>query len=551
MTSIAASLQASLPKPKYTGEDEEVASRAQQRGPRIVGPGQLDETQVVLKRSGPPPYGQRAGWRPRSQEDFGDGGAFPEVPIAQYPLEMGKKGSTTSNALALQVDAEGKVKYDAIARQGHGEGRIIHTSFKDLIPLRQRADAGEIDLSRPSKEMVEATAEKTKNALAALVSGAVAAQKPKNVNVGQRKDPTFVRYTPANQMGDNSKKQDRIMKIVERQKDPMEPPKFKHKKIPRGPPSPPPPVMHSPPRKLTAEDQEMWRIPPPVSNWKNPKGFTVPLDKRLAADGRGLQDITINDKHAQFAEAVKMAERHAREEVQQRAMMQQRLAEKEKAQKEDNLRALAQKAREDRTTTGRRGRRDSRDSRDSRSRSRSGSRSYSDSDSDSRGSDSEDSDVRERVNARREKQKEEERKLRQNRMGAERRVQVMAREQNRDISEKVALGLAKPTSSKETMYDSRLFNQSSGFDSGINEDNHYDKPLFAAQDAISSIYRPRANMDDEDEEAGDREMAKIQKSSRFGEALGKGTFKGTGEVEVSHTLICPFCQDEANPPVDL
>ncbi|KAL7957374.1 SKIP/SNW domain-containing protein [Trichoderma compactum] len=547
MTSMAASLQASLPKPKYTGEDEEAPSRTQQRGPRIVGPGQLDETQIVLKRSGPPPYGQRAGWRPRSQEDFGDGGAFPEIPIAQYPLDMGKKGAKTSNALALQVDAEGKVKYDAIARQGHGEGRIIHTSFKDLIPLRQRADAGEIDLSRPDKESVEATTERTKNALAALVSGAVAAQKPKNLNIGQRKDPTFVRYTPANQMGDNSKKQDRIMKIVERQRDPMEPPKFKHKKIPRGPPSPPPPVMHSPPRKLTAEDQEMWRIPPPVSNWKNPKGFTVPLDKRLAADGRGLQDITINDKHAQFAEAIKMAERHARDEVQQRALMQQRLAEKEKAQKEENLRSLAQKAREDRAAAGQRGRRGSRDSRDSReSGSRSPSRSsYSGSESRG-GSDSEDSEVRARERARREKRKEDERKLRQTRMGAERRIQVMAREQNRDISEKIALGIAKPSQSKETMYDSRLFNQSSGFDSGFNEDNPYDKPLFAAQDAINSIYRPRANLDDEDAEAGDKEMAKIQKSSRFGEALGKGTFKGASEAEAREGPV-QFEKDAIDP----
>ncbi|TWU70559.1 mRNA splicing protein [Metarhizium rileyi] len=538
MASIAASLQASLPKPKYTGEDEEALSRSHQRGPRIVGPGQIDETQIVLKRSGPPPYGQRTGWRPRSQEDFGDGGAFPEIAVAQYPLDMGKKGASTSNALTVQVDAEGKVKYDAIARQGHGQGRIIHTSFKDLIPLRQRADAGEVDLARPDKESVAATTERTKNALAALVSGALASQRPKNINVGNRNDPTFVRYTPASQMGDNSQKQDRIMKIVERQRDPMEPPKFKHKKIPRGPPSPPPPIMHSPPRKLTAEDQEMWKIPPPISNWKNPKGFTVPLDKRLAADGRGLQDISINDKHAQFAEAVKMAERHAREEVQQRALMQQRLAEKEKAQKDENLRALAQKAREERAGAGR-GRKQSADSRDSRSRSR----SYSGSDS---ASDSEDSEIREREEARREKRKEEERKLRQNRMGAERRIQVMAREQNRDISEKIALGLAKPTQSKETMYDSRLFNQSSGFDSGFNEDNHYDKPLFAAQDAISSIYRPRANMEDDDPEAGDKEMSKIQKTSRFGEALGKGTFKGAADVEAREGPV-QFEKEVADP----
>ncbi len=41
-----------------------------------------------------------------------------------------------------------------------------------------------------------------------------------------------------------------------------------------------------------------------------------------------MQDITINDKHATFSEALFMAGRHAREEVHQRALMQQRLAEK-------------------------------------------------------------------------------------------------------------------------------------------------------------------------------------------------------------------------------
>lgn len=542
MASLAAALSQSLPKPTYTGEDEELPTRASQRGPRIVGPGHLDDTQIVLKRAGgPPPYGQRAGWRPRNPEDFGDGGAFPEVHVAQYPLDMGRKGgssssssTTKSNALALTVDGDGKVKYDAIARQGHAENRIVHTSFKDLIPLRQRADAGEINLERPSEEEVAATTEKTKAALEKLVSGAVASQKPKNVNTGGKRDATFVRYTPANQMGDSSKKQDRIMKIVERQRDPMEPPKFRIKKIPRGPPSPPPPVMRSPPRKLTAQDQEDWRIPPPVSNWKNPKGFTVPLDKRLAADGRGLQDVQINDKFAQFSEALFMADRHAREEVKQRALMQQRLAEKEKQQKEENLRMLAQQAREEKAGHGRR-----------RSRSRSGS--Y---DSRSSGGSSYDSDgsaVREREEARKERRREEERKLRQSRMGAERRVQVMAREQNRDVSEKIALGLAKPTQSKEGMYDSRLFNQSSGFDSGFNEDNPYDKPLFAAQDAISSIYRPRAAVDDDDDEAaGDQEMEKIQKSSRFGEVLGKGKFRGAEDAEAREGPV-QFEKEAADP----
>ena len=56
--------------------------------------------------------------------DFGDGGAFPEIHVAQYPMDLGKPdprgsgaGNKKSNVLAVQLDAEGKVKYDLIARQ--------------------------------------------------------------------------------------------------------------------------------------------------------------------------------------------------------------------------------------------------------------------------------------------------------------------------------------------------------------------------------------------------------------------------------------------------
>ena len=90
--------------------------------------------------------------------------------------------------------------------------------------------------------------------------------------------------------------------MVEAPVDPMEPPKFKHKRVPRGPPSPPAPVMHSPPRKITVKDQNDWKIPPCISNWKNIKGYTIPLDKRLAADGRGLQEVQISDNFAKLSE---------------------------------------------------------------------------------------------------------------------------------------------------------------------------------------------------------------------------------------------------------
>ena len=88
---------------------------------------------LVLASRAAPPYGKRRGWIPRVADDFGDGGAFPEIQVAQYPMGMGKPGSGGSagggsnfgsKALAVQLDGEGKVKYDLIARQGHGKDKV-------------------------------------------------------------------------------------------------------------------------------------------------------------------------------------------------------------------------------------------------------------------------------------------------------------------------------------------------------------------------------------------------------------------------------------------
>ncbi|KAF5793685.1 putative SKI-interacting protein, SKIP [Helianthus annuus] len=110
--------------------------------------------------------------------------------------------------------------------------------------------------------------------------------------------------------------------------------------------------MHSPPRPVTVKDQQDWKIPPCISNWKNPKGYTIPLDKRLVADGRGLQEVQINDNFAKLSEALYVAEQQAREAVSMRSKVQKEMMMKEKERKEQELRALAQKARSERTGTG-------------------------------------------------------------------------------------------------------------------------------------------------------------------------------------------------------
>ena len=64
-----------------------------------------------------PPYGRRKGWVPRKPSDFGDGGAYPEIHVAQFPLGMGKGDATAGAIVPLSVDQDGQIKYDAILKQ--------------------------------------------------------------------------------------------------------------------------------------------------------------------------------------------------------------------------------------------------------------------------------------------------------------------------------------------------------------------------------------------------------------------------------------------------
>lgn len=194
--------------------------------------------------------------------------------------------------MALTVDGDGKIDYTKIAKQGHRDGRHVQAQFKDLVPLAHRADLSEEarSMERPSNEEVEATTQRTLAALEKLTNSKIKAAQPKHVpETGGT--VSFVRYTPNTMEGSDGSGKQRIIKMVEVVEDPLEPPRFKHKKIPRGPPSPPAPILRSPPRKVTSLEQKEWMIPPCISNWKNNKGYTIPLDKRLAADGRGLQDV--------------------------------------------------------------------------------------------------------------------------------------------------------------------------------------------------------------------------------------------------------------------
>ena len=457
-----------------------------------------EEVRTVAKVGSIPAYGKRKGWIPRKPEDFGDGGAFPEIHVAQYPLNMGRKTKSggKNDTVALTLDSSGKVRYDAIVRQGVGE-KIVYSRAQDLVPLRETQEKLP---ERPDEEAVAETMEKTKKALERILEGKERSSHLANVEGGQRGEANFVRYQPASRGSVPS--QARVVRIVEKPVDPLEPPKFKHKRVPNGPPSPPVPVMHSPPRKLNKQEQQEWNIPPCISNWKNPGGYTIPLDKRLAADGRGLQDNTINDNFAKFSEAMYLAERNAREEVRRRAELRKAVAMQEKKSKEEMIRELARETRKEKRRVEEESRSEGEEEREA-------------------------VEERERVRRQLAKEKERERKLRN--------AGRLTKEKERDISEKIALG-ESVAMTEDNLYDQRLFNQSAGLDSGFAADDTYDtfdKPLFEAATA-ASLYKPRHV--DLEESDSDAQVKKILDTSRFKPNVG---FSGSDKQEEGHSRSGP------------
>ncbi|CAL8087293.1 unnamed protein product [Calicophoron daubneyi] len=448
-------------------------------------------SRALVAKATTPPYGHRKNWIPRNPEDFSDGGAFPEIHIPQYPLGMGEERST-SNALAVKTDRDGRIRYDELVRQGHSKDRIIYSKFSDLLPKTIEDDDPE--LSKPSQEVIEETTEKTRRALESLVEQKVAAAAP--VRRAEKTNPAeYIRYTPSQQgLAFNSGAKQRLVRMVEMQKDPMEPPRFKiNQKIPRGPPSPPPPLMHSPARKVTVKEQQDWKIPPCISNWKNPRGYTIPLDKRVAADGRGLQTVHINENFAKLAEALYTADRKAREAVEMRAQIERKVAQKQKERKEEQLQRIAQQARE----------------------SRAGLRRPGANNDDKEGEIDPGLNDREELRRDRAKDRIRERNLARSNAEAKARAQ---KDKERDISEQIALGLPNPRTNVtgDAQFDQRLLNQTRGIDSGFAggaDDlyNIYDKPWRGDNELGSHIYRPRPK----DGDAYGTDLEALKKTRRF------------------------------------
>ena len=274
----------------------------------------------------------------------------------------------------------------------------------------------------------------------------------------------------------------RMALVKERQVDPLNLPQHRVKRVPRGPGSPPPPKLSSPHKRLSREEQQAWNVPPCVSNWKNSKGFIIPLEMRLTADGRGQREFKISSNFIKLNAALNAAEAQARTELDQRnkqvreaALDGARRAGKEYQERVSSI--LREKESLLAPTPAQRSGRGRGESEE--------------------GSDSEEG-AEERDMLRFAIKKKLERELRQERMGREKRLLI--KEAERDIHERLALGKDVPVPVDELATVGE-----GGVSSGFKDEDVYDlydKPLFSGQQRVN-IYaganNARLDHDSEDE----------------------------------------------------
>lgn len=407
-----------------------------------------------------PAYGERDDWVPRTQEDYGDGGAFPEVQVAQFPLEMGRNAHRAQmnrkNALVpVTTDAQGRTIYDAVVRQGHDAGAVVHSRPSALVGRRYSED----EMERPDDESIANNVERTRAALQARLATTQIATNNSIANPDSQNGDTsrIVSYTAAhaNSGGaDASGASKYMIKMTEKKFDPLEPPKFRVQKsaqLDDG--EPPVPVLQDAPKKHTKAEADAWDIPTPFSNW-NSRGMTISLDKREMAAAALQQEETLSSKFATMAAALDAAQQSAREQVAYRARLEQQKQLQQREREDQEAKEVARLARMKRAGIF------------------------------SEETDEEREQRMARDAVREDMRRDAEDESRRERMGSRAKSSAPVRASNssgeRDISERIALGQTVPQSQGEGLFDSRMFNQTAGLDHGFVNDeeyNLYDKPL--------------------------------------------------------------------------
>lgn len=368
--------------------------------------------------------------------------------------------------------------------------------FQDFVPIRQRNFDLQIPL--PSQNEIDETYQRTKEIFEKILlknTQPDAASIKNNQQVLENTNEILVHNSGGNF--------NRKLRVVEHAKDPLQPNAHRAKKIVAPPVDEPiTPVFHKTDsaettNKVSKEEKDMWKIPPAISSWKNPNGYTIGIDKRLTMDGRynrdQMQAHEINDGFLELSAALEKADRKARQELKLKAEAKKQIAEEETREKEEKLRILAQKSREERSL-------------------KRNKRVYGTIE------DGYNDEVRHRETIKRTRKEELEKDIKKSKMSTADRLRQLAYSQGREVSEKVVLGAAKSTNFTGAHHDVRLFTKGAHTQLKRSEEQVYDSPLFSQ---LGSSYRANLNKLDKDVEDEMSSSAGQTKPIEFTTASGQ------------------------------
>ena len=432
---------------------------------------------------------------------------FLPAPRNSKPSPVNEDDESPSNSTVLTLND---------SKNDTARSRKRRKVFTDLVESRRGTSASA--RLRPSKEEEEETSARTADALANLIGAQVTKDK-KNANLVAAKESArsddFVKYAPSSQGGRAST--ERVIRVVEAAIDPLAPPTHRYRKQEKVYEADDTPVLQDAPDPLTKEDQANWTIPASISSWKNPNGFTIPLDKRLAADGKGLVPTQVSDKFASFAESLMVAEEQARKAVATRTRITASIADKQREEENERLRLAAAEARDASRAMAPPRFVDVQTEEASVHERR-------DEDAESVATAIDDARAGRAERDRRRKQVKREVELELKKAAAGHKTSS-TRAAEREVSERVALGQAVAAGgAQNATFDARLFDQSEGTSAGFgasDEYNVYSKPLF---DRNKKAYRPSSKVG----KSADSELAKYR---GMGAEAGSGGGGGDGPVQ--------------------
>ena len=354
-------------------------------------------------------------------------------------------------------------------------------------------------LKKPSEESTLQNIYNTKKALEKLSNHRIKTYqsfKTNNLNLDSNKNNQLT-YKYINYQFDsqnNSSKNSHLIKLVALPVDPLSNIKYRHHKIPLSNTNEKNfvPVLQTPSKPLSLEEQKKWKIPPCVNMSNNPKGLVIPLDIRLANDGRNLREYKANKNFAKFADILALTEKNVRKEIDERNKIAQSIQIAAAMKKELELKEAAKQARMERKSFNKNNNASSvvysLDNSDFLNNNKNREESHILNNKRKRSMNSE-----EEKESNERKERNELREIRKKEIEYERRQELIKKyeKEGRDINDKVLLGQNNMINNNNVI-DSRLYEIEGGIENPFdyNEDVQvYDKPLFNDKNKLSNIYK--------------------------------------------------------------